>query len=148
MRRIGFYFTEILAGGFVYCLIELLFRGYTHESMFVLGGVCFLSIGMIRRGLQGAPAAEKMLLSGIMITVLEFFCGLLVNVYLDLAVWDYSTMPLNLMGQVCMTYSAMWCLLAVPAMGVDMLFCHAWNWGNMEQKKISETSFQTVDSVV
>lgn len=128
MRRIWFCLSELLAGGFLYGLVEVLFRGYTHISMFVLGGICFTAVGWIRRGFAGAPAAEKMLLCAGVITLLEFLCGLYVNVYLGLGVWDYSVMPLNLMGQVCIGYTAAWCLLAVPAMGMDLLLWrHAWH---------------------
>ena len=127
MQRIWFCLSELLAGGFLYGLVEVLFRGYTHISMFVLGGICFVAIGGIRRGFARAPVAEKMLLCAGVITLLEFLCGLYVNVYLGLGVWDYSVMPLNLMGQVCISYTAAWCLLAVPAMGMDLLLWrHAW----------------------
>ncbi len=122
VRTFAFYLSEFLGGGFVYGLIEILFRGYTHESMFLLGGVCFIAVGALRRVLRDAPMAEKMVLSGGVITALELFCGILVNVVLGLGVWDYSRMPLNLWGQVCLSYSAAWCLLALPAMGLDLVF--------------------------
>ncbi len=130
MRRaaFSFYLSEFLTGGFVYCLIEILFRGYTHISMFFLGGICLLAIGMIRRQNAGAPLAKKMLCACGVITVLEFFCGLIVNRLLGLGVWDYSEMPYNLLGQVCLSYSAAWCLLALPAMGVDFLYFSRLGW--------------------
>lgn len=142
--HVPFYVSELLAGGFLYALIEVLFRGYTHPSMFLLGGMCFVSVGLIRRGFSGAPLAEKMLLSGIAITVLEFLCGLLVNVWLGLSVWDYSRMPYNLLGQVCLSYTAMWCLLALPAMGADALLWENW----FLRGKFREKSFQAAESVV
>ncbi|MBO5648527.1 MAG: hypothetical protein J6S76_01270, partial [Clostridia bacterium] len=40
--------------------------------------------------------------------------------------WDYSMMPYNVLGQICVTYTAAWCLLSVPAMALDRLFCRAW----------------------
>ena len=127
MRRLLFWSSATLLGGFLYCLVEILFRGYTHVSMFGLGGICFLCIGGIRRTFFGDVLAKKMLLCAGVITLLEFFCGLLVNVRLGLGVWDYSAMPMNVLGQVCITYTAAWCLLAVPAMGMDLLFCRlAW----------------------
>lgn len=119
MQRSVFGISSFLFGGFLYGLVEILFRGYTHVSMFVLGGICFVCIGWIRRAFCRAPLAKRMLLCSGMITVLEFLCGLLVNVALGLSVWDYSAMPMNLLGQVCPSYSAAWCLLSVPAMGLD-----------------------------
>lgn len=48
------------------------------------------------------------------ITSLEFAVGCLVNLRLGWHVWDYSDIPLNLMGQICPTFSVMWLLLSVP----------------------------------
>ncbi len=128
MRRLGFCLSAMLFGGFLYCLVEILYRGYTHISMFLLGGICFLCIGGIRRTFRDAFSAQKMLLCAGVITLLEFLCGVLVNRVLGLSVWDYSAMPVNVMGQICITYSAAWCLLAIPAMGMDYLICrYAWN---------------------
>ena len=130
MRRFAFLLSALLWGGFLYGLIEVLYRGYTHPSMFLLGGICFLCIGGIRRSFLGACAAQKMLLCAGVVTLLEFLCGMLVNRVLGLGVWDYSAMPLNVMGQVCIPYSAAWCLLAVPAMGADFTLCrYAWGIG-------------------
>ena len=36
-----------LIGGLVYAWIEILWRGYTHWSMFVLGGICFIIMGLL-----------------------------------------------------------------------------------------------------
>lgn len=130
MRRFAYVLSAVLFGGFLYCLVEILFRGYTHVSMFWLGGLCFLCIGGIRRCFMRACAAKKMLLCAGVITLLEFLCGLLVNVALDLAVWDYSAMPMNVFGQICVSYTAAWCLLAIPAMGMDcLLYRFAWKRG-------------------
>lgn len=130
MRRIGFYLSAMLIGGFLYCLVEILYRGYTHISMFFLGGICFLCIGGIRRTFCDAVSAQKMLLCAGVITLFEFLCGILVNRMLGLSVWDYSAMPMNVLGQICITYSAAWCLLAVPAMGLDALLCR-YAWGDL-----------------
>ena len=126
MKRGVCLFCSMLYGGFLYGLVEILYRGYTHVSMFLLGGLCFVCIGGIRRLYADAPAAKRMLLCAGVVTFFEFFCGLWVNVHLGLSVWDYSTMPYNVFGQVCIGYTAAWCLLAVPAMALDALFCGAW----------------------
>ena len=71
----------------------------------------------------------KSLLCGMGITTAEFLCGLLVNTVMGLHVWDYSGVPYNVMGQVCLPYTLVWCALSVPAMGVDRICCrYAWNW--------------------
>lgn len=49
-----------------------------------------------------------------MITATEFLVGLIVNKKLKWGVWDYSNLPLNLMGQICPLYSFFWILLCRP----------------------------------
>lgn len=40
--------------------------------------------------------------------------GLVLNICLGMAVWDYSTLPGNLWGQICPQFWALWCLLSLP----------------------------------
>ena len=41
------HFILFLIGGGIYLAIELWWRGYSHPSMFVLGGICFVFVGLI-----------------------------------------------------------------------------------------------------
>ena len=41
------YSIIFFTGGFLYCGIEILYRGYSHISMFFTAGICFLLIGFI-----------------------------------------------------------------------------------------------------
>ena len=125
VKRIARTVSLFLAGGYLYGLVEILYRGRTHPSMFLLGGVCLVCIGGVRRAWPGAPLAKKMLVSGAHITVAELICGIVVNVILDMGVWNYSDVPFNLLGQICLPCSAAWCRVALPAMGVDKLVCAA-----------------------
>lgn len=49
----------------------------------------------------------------LVITVTEFVAGLILNVWLGLGIWDYSDLPFNLMGQICLEFSAIWLILSV-----------------------------------
>lgn len=104
-----------LMGGLLYVLIELCWRQRTHWSMFVVGGVCFRVIGRIYRALSHRRLALRCTLSAIAVTVIEFFSGCFFNLHLKLEVWDYTDMPLNIGGQVCLLYSVLWALLSIPA---------------------------------
>jgi uncharacterized membrane protein len=109
-----------LVGGDIYILIEIGFRGYSHWTMFVLGGICFLSLGYINRFLPWTtPLPVQMLIGMGIITVLELITGLVVNVYLGWNVWDYSNMPFNLLGQICLLASAGWYMLSVVGIVLD-----------------------------
>ncbi len=64
----------------------------------------------------------QMLLGSGIITALELFTGLIVNVWLGWGVWDYSNMPLNLWGQICLPYSLLWVLISLAAIWLDDWF--------------------------
>jgi len=104
------YIFLFLIGGFIYGLIEVIYKGGdTHLSMFILGGLCFLILGALDRK---TPLILRMLAGAVIITALEFASGLIVNIWLDYAVWDYSEMPLNLMGQICLWATTIWFFLS------------------------------------
>ncbi len=104
-------------GGAMYYCIEILYRGYSHWSMFLLGGCCFGIIDIISEKMTFLKNVwSKMLASAACITLLEWICGCIVNLWLKLDVWDYSDMPLQIMGQICFIFSFFWFLLSFPAM--------------------------------
>ncbi len=100
-------------GGIVYILIELLWRGYSHWSMFVLGGACFLLLGLINEKYTwDIPLVLQMLFGAFIITAMEFAAGCVLNLWLGLNVWDYRSIPLNILGQVCLPYMILWFFLS------------------------------------
>ena len=79
-------------GGFGYNLVEVLWRGYSHWSMFLVGGGCFHLIGRIGARLKGKSLMLKSGLCALGVTVVEYITGCLVNRRWKLNVWDYSHM--------------------------------------------------------
>lgn len=115
------FFSELILfslGGGGYVLLELLWRGWSHPSMFFLGGLCFRLLGLFRRRL---PPLLVPFAGAAAITVLELAVGLLVNRLLGLSVWDYSSLPGNLLGQICPRYSLLWVLVSAAGAAVDFL---------------------------
>ncbi len=106
-----------MIGGLAYNLLELLWRGRTHWSMFLVGGGCFELIGLIARRVR-APLAVKCGLCALGITAAELVSGCVFNLWLGMAVWDYNGMRFNIKGQVCLLYSAFWMLISLAAMPV------------------------------
>lgn len=100
-------------GGMAYSGLELLWRGRTHGSMFVLGGVCFVLIGGLGRVRPALPVPLRMLAAAGVVTALELGCGLLVN--RDYTVWDYRNMPMNYHGQICLPFSLLWVPVSLAA---------------------------------
>ena len=111
------FWQELLVaatGGGLYIFIELLWRGRSHISMFLLGGLCFWLIGRLDRS-HPAPVAAQAVLGAAIVTALELITGLVVNRWLDLNVWDYSNMPMNFLGQICLPYFLLWIPLCAAA---------------------------------
>ena len=106
-------------GGVTYMGIETLWRGYTHWSMGVLGGVCFALIGILDEVQDHPPMWLQMMEGAMIVTVLELITGLIVNRWLGWNVWDYSDMPLNLWGQVCLPFAVAWFFLSALAVWLE-----------------------------
>ena len=100
-------------GGATYLTIELLFRGRSYGSMFLAGGLCFLLIGQMSHVSPKLPLILRGILGSLIVTMVEFGAGLLVN--REYAVWDYRSQPGNLMGQICPLFTAFWIPLSLLA---------------------------------
>jgi uncharacterized membrane protein len=107
------------AGGLIYGGVEIIARGFTHISMFIVGGLCFVLIGMLKFVKGNIPVTVQMLISCVIITILELISGLIVNVWWGLNVWDYSNEPFNFMGQICLHASAIWVFLSFVGIYAD-----------------------------
>jgi uncharacterized membrane protein len=103
-----------LIGALGYSLIELLWRGFTHWSMSLTGGVCFTAIYYMDSRCRNRPLIQRGLMGSAVITGAEFLVGCVVNRLLHWDVWDYSQLRFNLLGQVCLRYSAYWFVLSMP----------------------------------
>ncbi|CUH91747.1 putative ABC transporter permease [Herbinix luporum] len=114
------YTLLFLIGGFAYGGIEIMFRGYSHISMLAAGGICFILIGLINEIFSWDIAfLSQMVISSVIITVVEFIFGLVVNIWMGLNVWDYSNQPYNIMGQTCILFSIIWFFLSPLAILLD-----------------------------
>ena len=114
------YLFLFITGGTIYGMIEMLSRGYTHWTMGVLGGICFICLGLINELLSWeTPLALQMFIGSIIITILEFITGCIVNLWLGWNVWDYSNLPLNLLGQICLPFSILWYFISAIGIVID-----------------------------
>lgn len=113
MAKIFKYIFLLFFGGISYILIEMLWRGYSHWSMFILGGLCFVLLGFLNEKYTwDIPLLIQMLIGAFVITLMEFIAGCILNLWLHLHVWDYYNMPFNILGQICLPYMIMWFLLS------------------------------------
>lgn len=108
-------------GGGLYVWIEILWRGHTHWTMFMLGGICFVIMGLLNEHVfpWKLSLVLQSLLSASAITVFEFITGCIVNIGLGWRVWDYSGLPCNLLGQVCLYFFLLWIPLSTAGIILD-----------------------------
>ncbi len=101
-------------GGSLYYGIELIYRGFSHWSMFLLGGVCMVYIGEQGERCRWSDALWKQLTRcTIFVAMGEFLTGLFVNKWMRWDVWDYSDQPFNFMGQICARFLFFFSILCI-----------------------------------
>ena len=107
-------------GGIIYYLIEILWRGYSHISMVFCGGLCFILIGIVNELIPwDIKLWKQMLIGSVIVTVVEFFTGCIVNLWMGLKVWDYSNLPFNILGQICLPFCVAWFFISLLAIVID-----------------------------
>jgi len=107
------YIYIFIFGGIGYGMLEILWRGYTHWTMLITGGICFLLIYVISIAFSFMPVIIRSLMCCLAISAVEFAVGCLVNLKLGWQVWDYSGNAFNIKGQVCVMYSSLWFALSL-----------------------------------
>ena len=107
-------------GGLIYVLLELLWRGFSHWTMFLLGAICFILLGLINEILDwDTPLLLQMFIGCVIITVAEFVTGCIVNLWLGWDVWDYSQYKFNILGQISLHSSVGWYFLSLVGIFLD-----------------------------
>ena len=109
IKNNGKFFVLGAAG---YYMLETLWRGYSHWSMAAAGGISLLFLINIFRKLKNAPLYFKSIVGGTVITAVEFVFGIVFNLFLGMSVWDYSSVPGNILGQICPAFTVLWCGLS------------------------------------
>lgn len=117
-----------LSCGFIYCMIEILFRNWSHWSMFVLAGFlgvfCIDSINNVLS--FDCDYIVQILISTILCTIGEGISGIILNVWLQLNVWDYSKMTFGtfFFGQCNVLFCFAWMLI----ISIIIFYCDAYNY--------------------
>lgn len=83
--------------------------------MFVLGGICLALIELADRLLYRLGIVFEAVICGLIISIAELVAGVILNLYMELYVWDYSSFRFNLFGQICPQFSLIWIILSIPA---------------------------------
>lgn len=103
-------------GGMGYVVLEFLWRGRSHVTMFFLGGLCFLLMGHLGELPHKASLPVRMLLGAGIITALELGTGLLFN--RNFEIWDYRNLWPNFLGQISLIFSLLWIPVSLGAIWI------------------------------
>ncbi|MBQ6181863.1 MAG: hypothetical protein IJK31_09300 [Ruminococcus sp.] len=101
-------------GFFLYALVEIAGRGYTHWTMCLTGGMILAVLYTISRR-KAMPLIRYCFTGSLLITAVELPVGIFDNLIMHWEVWDYSDLPFNFLGQICLFFSLYWFLLCIPA---------------------------------
>ncbi len=106
MKKIGEYLFIWGLGGCIYYIFEHIFRGYSHWTMFLLGGICFLFFYIQGILIQWSdPLWMQVLRCTIFVAAMEFITGIIVNKWFHLDVWDYSELTFQIFGQISLSFT-------------------------------------------
>lgn len=129
MKKVKEFIIVFGIGSFLYALIEVLFRGWTHWSMFLAGGIIFYSLYIIFNKMESDSILLKCIIGCAVITAVEYLAGFIVNIIFKMDVWDYSDRPFNLFGQICLLFSIGWFFISIPV----------WYFSKGLRRKLNET---------
>lgn len=110
----------LLVGGCCYYGIEILWRGYSHWTMAIVGGFCFVIIGGLNNYIPWKmPIWKQGIVGSVFVTSMELVVGIPLNIFMGMNIWDYSQIPFNFMGQICLIYSLLWIPLSILCVFLD-----------------------------
>ena len=132
MKKLSEYLFLWAVGGCIYYTFEVVFRGFSHWTMFVLGGICFLFCAWQGLTVKWTdPLWLQVLRCALFVTACEFITGIVVNKWLNWSVWDYSDQPFQLFGQICIPFVVIFSGLCAVGIFLAGFLTH-WIYGDVK----------------
>ncbi|MBQ8803558.1 MAG: hypothetical protein IJZ53_08000 [Tyzzerella sp.] len=132
LKKLKEYFFLWVLGGSLYYSFEMIFRGFSHSSMFVLGGICMDFFAVQGRASKWRePMWIQVIRCTTFVVACEFITGIIVNKWLKLKVWDYSDQPFHLFGQICLPFAVIFSALCAAGILLSGYLLH---WLFKEEK--------------
>lgn len=133
-KKLSEYLFLGALGGCIYYTLELTFRGFSHWSMFMLGGISMMFFAAQGMAVMWSdPLWLQVLRCTLFVAAGEFLTGMIVNKWMRWQVWDYSDQPFHLFGQICLPFTILFsglCFLAIFVCGY-LLY---WMYGEKKPK--------------
>lgn len=122
--------------GFAFLIVEYIFRCISYDSntfhpslllMFFVGGLSAILIGLLNEsGMinRNVNIFWQSVIGMVIILLVEFSTGVVLNLWLNLNIWSYASYPLNLIGQICLQFAVIWFLMCPFGFWLDDVLRH------------------------
>jgi len=89
--------------------------GFSSGWMCIIGGISGLSLfGIYKLINKRFNIFFASILGAVIINIIEFISGVILNLNFKLNIWDYSNQYFNLLGQICLSHSFIYLLFICP----------------------------------
>ena len=128
------YTVIFLVSGFIYTALEILWRGYSHWTMFVCAGLCGLAMANINNNWLefDTDFRIQVVASALICILMEFIFGIIFNG--DFTIWDYRGLwgTIHWLGdQVNVLFFGVW--MVISLFGLPLLDWMQWKLGFAEK---------------
>lgn len=98
-----------ITGFCLYITIEVCYRGYSYPLMGVCGGIILLILDRINDKISwDMDILLQGCIGSLVTTLFEFVIGSICLILDFNLMWDYSNLPLNFAGIICVPFSLVW----------------------------------------
>ena len=116
MKKVYKNLFLFIFGFMAYITIEVFWRGYSYPLMGLCGAIAFIAIDNINNKISwDVDILVQGAIGSIIITLMEFIIGSLSLQGILQQMWDYTNVPLNYKGIICLPFSIIWFLLSIGA---------------------------------
>lgn len=128
------YGSIFIISGLIYIMLELIWRGRTHWTMFLCAGLCGLVMANINNNLLefDTDFLKQVIVSALCCTGFEFLFGIMFNG--DFSIWDYRGLwgTIHILGnQVNILFFGIWIIISV--FSLPFLDWLQWKLGSEEK---------------
>lgn len=106
-----------LVGFWLYIIIEICFRGFSYPVSGLMGGIAIVVLDRINDDISwNIDLCIQAMIGANLITFMELIIGTIAK-YTPLlpVMWDYSNLPLNYHGVICVPFYFAWAALSIVA---------------------------------
>lgn len=116
IKRLPQIFFIGCLSGLIYTTIEILYRGYTHMTMYMLAFIVGIFIFILNNTILefDTDFFVQVLICTLFATLMELVFGLTFNK--DYSIWDYRNLAFNYRGQICLVFTLVWGVISAAAL--------------------------------